>query len=520
MYLIKAFSLIDICADHYLLHLSISAKISSETLRNILYALKQQKKNEITEQQLIRLANTNGVDFEALKHTLSSTLRLIKPLLPRKFQQIYIQADDELVSTLLRETLQTHYTVGDYSTINQNQPAPSLLIYFRQNYSDPDLNLIQQTLPDQIYLITCGVIHDQLILDNLYFNRSGLPSHADHLAQLLAEQDTQLAFYRKLIDRNIHELPLLPLNSCQRGYIAHAIHQFVTRLTHFDDRPAAFDTLNWRWRIDLSSFDIQKEIAKSMGPDLVDIDSEVYDDILSTHAKQALAIIPFGNLCLTHATETIINKVIADETKVATSENPHTLSCHATTNSPLSARKPSLRSFANKKMDLATIQSMLVQSFSPNYLGHRPYPSAGGIYSIEPVVFLFNERIAHHQPIISGCYHFRPLQNTLELVKALDLSIAIQQFYHGMITQDTSPNLCILYLAHVGKSIFKYRYRGYRHVLMEVGSMYQQIAMVAQDLGLRSSVWSSFNDHQVMYELGLDNRTFLPLTMQFVGYEE
>ncbi len=520
MYLIKTFSLIEVCSDHYLLNPSISAKIPSVTLRDILFALEQQEKHEITEEQLHCLANKYAVDFTELKHILLSTLRLIKPLLPRKLRHIYIQTDDELVATLLRETLETHYTVLDYSTINPNQPTPALLIYYRQNYSSPDLKAIQQTLPDQIYLITGGVIHDQLILDNLYFNHSGLPTHADHLAHLLTEQDESFAFYRKLIERDIHEFPLLPLNACQRGYIAYAIHQFIKHLTHFDDHPATFDTLNWQWRVHLSTFDIQKRITKPMRADLIHVDTEVYDDILNTHAKQALAMIPIGNVCLTHANTTMIKKVIADETKLAPPDNPHILPCGTISTSLLSARKPSLRAFAHKKLALSTIQSMLIQSFSPNHLGHRPYPSAGGIYPIEPVVFLFNERITHHQPFISGCYHFRPLQKQLDLVKTLDLSTALQQFYGNMITQDTSPNVCILYLAHVGKSIFKYRYRGYRHVLMEVGSMYQQMTLVAQNLGLGSSVWSSFSDHQVMHALALDNQVYLPLMMQLVGYAE
>ena len=96
----------------------------------------------------------------------------------------------------------------------------------------------------------------------------------------------------------------------------------------------------------------------------------------------------------------------------------------------------------------------------------------------------------------------------------------INRLFHGLVEEDAPPNLCILYLVHIKKSIFKYRYRGYRHALMEVGSMYQQVAMVSQSLGLGSTVWSGFNDYQVMDELGLDRRMFLPLTMQFLGYSK
>lgn len=251
------------------------------------------------------------------------------------------------------------------------------------------------------------------------------------------------------------------------------------------------------------------------------IDPDVYHAILKTHAKEALTFIPFGNMCLSPVNPQAIASIAAISSTLSSLDPPKktVIACDSPT-VVLHERQPSLRQFSKKMLDFSDINALLINSFSPNPLGNRPYPSAGALYPIEPIVFLFKERVYDDKPFVSGCYHFKPLDRTLELIKNMEMVPTIKRLFHGLVDEDAPPNLCILYLMHIGKSIFKYRYRGYRHALMEVGSMYQQVTMVSQSLGLCSTVWSGFNDYQVMHELGLNRRIFLPLTMQFLGYRE
>ena len=250
------------------------------------------------------------------------------------------------------------------------------------------------------------------------------------------------------------------------------------------------------------------------------IDPDVYNDILKTHAKEALTFIPFGNMCLSHVSPKTIASIAALESTFPSSDQEKTVISCSSSKLVLNERKPSLRQFSKKMLDFSDICTLLINSFSPNHLGNRPYPSAGALYPIEPILFIFKERVVHDTPFDSGCYHFKPVSRTLELIKKMEMLPTITRLFHGLVEEDAPPNLCILYLVHIGKSIFKYRYRGYRHALMEVGSMYQQVAMVSQSLGLGSTVWSGFNDYQVMQEVGLNRRVFLPLTMQFLGFSE
>lgn len=67
---------------------------------------------------------------------------------------------------------------------------------------------------------------------------------------------------------------------------------------------------------------------------------------------------------------------------------------------------------------------------------------------------------------------------------------------------------------------FKYRYRGYRQAIMEAGSMYQHATYASQSMDLRTTLWSTFSEPELMYALDLNHGAFLPLTMQLFGYEK
>ncbi|KMV66839.1 hypothetical protein AI28_25700 [bacteria symbiont BFo1 of Frankliniella occidentalis] len=79
------------------------------------------------------------------------------------------------------------------------------------------------------------------------------------------------------------------------------------------------------------------------------------------------------------------------------------------------------------------------------------------------------------------------------------------------------PHFALVYFMVYEKSLFKYRYRGYRMAMMEAGSMYQVAGMVADRLGLENRVWSAFTDTYVSKVLNVDIRTATPLIVQFFG---
>ena len=248
------------------------------------------------------------------------------------------------------------------------------------------------------------------------------------------------------------------------------------------------------------------------------IDPKVYNEVQGFYAKECITLLGYGFLAISPIENNIIEKTQFTECEISPFHK-NDISCQRE-ELPSFNRQASATQFAAKKINFAVLQSWLINTFSPDEAGRRPYPSAGGLYPVEPLIFLFEECVDSAQPFISGCYHFRPMSQTLQLIKPLSKEFFYNQLLHSLIDIEQCPNFAMLYLAHLGKSIFKYRYRGYRHAVMEAGSMYQLACATSQAIGLTNSVWSSFSEHEFLAALDLDPGTFMPITMQFFGYAE
>lgn len=249
------------------------------------------------------------------------------------------------------------------------------------------------------------------------------------------------------------------------------------------------------------------------------IDAQVYQDIRKTFARESIAFMRHGNVAITNVNPQLISRVQFTESEISPFHK-YDISCKEITPATEN-RAASTTAFSEKKLEFPLIQKLLVHAFSVDAEGRRPYPSAGGLYPVEPIIFLFSERIKNWpKKSPSGCYHYRPVSKNLQLLKKMDMPLLYQQLLHGFVGDYKNhwPNCAILYLAQINKAIFKYRYRGYRHALMEAGSMYQQATLIAENMGLRTTVWSTFSEPQMMYTLGLDHGLYLPLTMQLFGY--
>lgn len=269
MYIINDYQLIETESQLYLSNYGKGAKISNQNLAAILATLKQQERLEITPEALEKLANSYDIDTEALKKLLITQLQVLKPAQSRKFPAIYINSDSTLVADLLEETLSKHYQCFKVSEEWTEFKANALVIFYRKNYSHADYKKLYRTLAEDVYLITAGVLHKLLIIDNLYLKGSGLPTHFSNLHQLLtylqsdipATKNNWLLFYRELIKQNIEEFPDPELNACQEGYIAYCLYQFVSQFTHLWGAPMTLDKINWFWQADLTNFSIHQEVA-------------------------------------------------------------------------------------------------------------------------------------------------------------------------------------------------------------------------------------------------------------------
>lgn len=269
MYVINEYQLLNVVDEVYLSTTKLGAKIPHPQLIALLQALKVLDKKECTEEQLCLLAQQQQLDLTLVKKILIEKLNVLKPMKAQKIPLIYINSDDELVAKLLQETLEKEYTVLVVPERYSQFDREGLLIFYRTNYSNKDFKTLYQKLHEQLYLITAGVVHQLLMIDNLYQMNSGLPTHFSNLHHLMsylnsdipATKNNWLLFYRELSKKSLEILPTPQLNSCQRAYIAYCLHQFISQYTHLWGPPTPLDQINHFWQADLNSFSIHTEAA-------------------------------------------------------------------------------------------------------------------------------------------------------------------------------------------------------------------------------------------------------------------
>lgn len=248
------------------------------------------------------------------------------------------------------------------------------------------------------------------------------------------------------------------------------------------------------------------------------VDNQVYHDIIKTFAKETICLSPLGFMTKTNVHDSIIKKIEYSEYEISPFHK-HDISCDEQTTSSF-YRQPSIAKFSKRKIDLAILKQTLVNSFAVDAEQRRPYPSGGALYPIEALVFIFKERVSGFDNHIPGCYHFRPVSKKLQFISELPFDWFYETLMQNYLNIENAPAFGVLYMAHIGKALFKYRYRGYRHALIEVGAMCQMASFASQELGLRNTIWSTFGEYQLMQKLNLNNAQFMPFMMQFFGYAE
>lgn len=269
MYIINDYQLVLVASQIYLTSGNKGAKISNKKLADILAHMQKQKKLEINEEQLSALANQYEVNLEQLKHVLINQLKVLKPMLSRKFPVIAINADDDLIINLLEKTFDKQFNLNIVAQTCTTYPKNSLVIFYRKNYSNPDFKKLYQHLAEDVYVVTAGVMHNLLVIDNLYYAGSGLPTHVSNLHQLMtylhsevpATKNNWLLYYRNIVKNNVDEFPDPNINPCQQGYIAYCLYQFVSQFTNLWETPTPLDQINWFWHADLTTFNVHREVA-------------------------------------------------------------------------------------------------------------------------------------------------------------------------------------------------------------------------------------------------------------------
>ena len=142
----------------------------------------------------------------------------------------------------------------------------------------------------------------------------------------------------------------------------------------------------------------------------------------------------------------------------------------------------------------------------------RVVPSAGALYPLE---IYFHS--SHIEGWPSGLYHYTPSQNKVQMLREGDHS---QQLCQAMVDPKMLNSAIQFFITGLfERSVFKYRERGYRFVLLEAGHLAQNLNLVATALGFGIVNIGGFFDRDVDAFLGLDGLGHSTIYMQVMGID-
>ncbi|MGM7700510.1 hypothetical protein ACSVDE_02230 [Pseudalkalibacillus sp. Hm43] len=151
------------------------------------------------------------------------------------------------------------------------------------------------------------------------------------------------------------------------------------------------------------------------------------------------------------------------------------------------------------------------------YRRSKPYPSAGALYPIIPLLFVMDSSAIESEGI-EGCYVYDSTNHKLSLIKPFTASDIEKLKRHLCPNDDFFSSLAVGYALDLKRAITKYRRRGYRHGLIEVGLMAQSFRHSMEryeDMG--EFCWSGFNDNALTHVAGLNPKLAPILLIQWFG---
>ncbi|NUT78562.1 SagB/ThcOx family dehydrogenase [Pseudomonas sp. C1C7] len=250
------------------------------------------------------------------------------------------------------------------------------------------------------------------------------------------------------------------------------------------------------------------------------LDQKVYDDTLNFHTK--------GNFtthecvrnisCLHNFQPQLLGDLTGNELQLYP-DMDITLEEHALEN--LSIESPLHRDHSCDFFDGTTVDFELIKQVVKPLLtkstnsSKRGYPSAGALYPVE--VFCCSLSSSNIWPCPEKVLHLLPSSRKFEILQGSQETNLLMEAILPTGNSVGNPSHAIIYMMYLPKTLFKYRYRGYRLALMETGSMYMLVDLQCKAIKLKSRPWSGYTDNMVCRALSLNPTLFYPSCIQLIG---
>jgi SagB-type dehydrogenase family enzyme len=165
----------------------------------------------------------------------------------------------------------------------------------------------------------------------------------------------------------------------------------------------------------------------------------------------------------------------------------------------------STRDFVDEPMGLEDLGRLLHASYGTSGFREiegyrfrgRPMPSAGGLYPLE--IYLSVRSVRGLAP---GLYHYDARAHQLEVRQRGDFTDQVADMAYDQPMLGAAAVVLVI-SAVWQRTMWKYRQRGYRFVLLDAGHLGQNLYLVATALGLGACAGGGFYDAEMSRLLGL-----------------
>ncbi|MEA5420813.1 PatA/PatG family cyanobactin maturation protease [Spirulina sp. CCNP1310] len=146
------------------------------------------------------------------------------------------------------------------------------------------------------------------------------------------------------------------------------------------------------------------------------------------------------------------------------------------------------------------LKAQFGEDFDWGEISRRPYPCGGAMYELE--IYLAVRRCEGVKP---GLYHYDPLNHQLAQIDAADADIqALLKDAHQSSGEQGMPQVLLIITARFGRLFRKYRSLAYALVLKHVGVLYQNLYLVATNMGLAPCSLGAGDSDRFAKATGLD----------------
>lgn len=170
-----------------------------------------------------------------------------------------------------------------------------------------------------------------------------------------------------------------------------------------------------------------------------------------------------------------------------------------------------------KSLSFKEFSNIINECFGTNLQNKKLYPSAGSLYCVVSLIYIFSSNSVQNidDP---GIYIHNPHNNSILLIKKLEKK-DINDIKKQISSNEIISNLAFGYAVDINKSIAKYKVRGFRHSLIEVGLLAQNTRTTLWRYGLSELCWSGFNDFKLTNISGLSPKYSPLILFQWWGYD-